>query len=93
MNLLAPTLPVVRLARMTDAPAMLSVRTAVKENTLTPAELAELGITPEAIAQAVASTPMALSFRPPVRLTEWPPDPSRKLPRHGRPDRPARGCT
>ncbi len=59
MNLLAPSLPLVRLARVTDVPAMFSVRTSVKENILTRAELAELGVTPDAIAQAVASAPCA----------------------------------
>ena len=38
---------------------MFRIRTSVKENTLTPEELAELGVTPEPISEAVIGSPCA----------------------------------
>lgn len=49
----------IRPAELGDVDAMFQIRTAVTENTLTVAELAELGITPESIAQRVAGAPCA----------------------------------
>jgi GNAT superfamily N-acetyltransferase len=51
--------PVVRPAGVADVVAMFRVRTSVKENTLSPEELIGLGITPQAIAEAVGSAPCA----------------------------------
>lgn len=49
----------VRPARVEDVDAMFVVRTSVAENTLTPGELAALGVTPQAIAEAIGSAPCA----------------------------------
>lgn len=47
----------IRPARIDDVGAMFHVRTAVKENAMTAAELAGIGVTPESISQAVGGTP------------------------------------
>lgn len=47
----------IRLATREDVAAIFRVRTAVTENVLTLQELADLGVTPPAIAQAIDSSP------------------------------------
>lgn len=49
----------VRPATVADVDAMFRVRTSVRENTLTLDELAEIGVTPAAIATAIQSAPCA----------------------------------
>jgi len=44
----------IRPARLSDVPALFKVRTSVKENALTLTELAEQGITPNAIGEVIA---------------------------------------
>ncbi|CAN7422192.1 GNAT family N-acetyltransferase [Acidovorax sp. Leaf78] len=53
------SLPQIRPAAVTDVSAMFKVRASVGENTMTPAELSAIGITPEAIAFAVESAQCA----------------------------------
>lgn len=55
----APSPLLIRPARPTDVPAMFHVRTSVRENTLTVEELAQLGVTPETITQALHAAPCA----------------------------------
>ena len=47
----------IRPATVADVAAIFRVRTAVKENVLTLQELAELGVTPDTIAELIRSTP------------------------------------
>ncbi|MFT4173941.1 MAG: GNAT family N-acetyltransferase [Rhodocyclaceae bacterium] len=49
----SPALPSIRPARVTDVAALFKVRTSVRENALSTDELAQLGITPASIAQAI----------------------------------------
>lgn len=51
--------PEIRPASFTDVDAMFKVRASVGENTMTPAELSAIGVTPEAIASAIKSAPCA----------------------------------
>lgn len=50
---------VVRLARLADVDAIFKIRTSVQENHLSEDQLADMGITPEAISQAISETPCA----------------------------------
>lgn len=59
MTSITASVPLIRLALASDVSAMFRVRTSVKENILTVAELAQLGVTPEAIAQAIGDAPCA----------------------------------
>lgn len=47
----------IRLAKVEDVAAIFRVRTAVTENVLTLQQLAELGVTPHAIAEVIRSAP------------------------------------
>lgn len=49
----------IRPASVRDVSAMFKVRASVGENTMTPDELAAIGVTPEAIALAVSNAPCA----------------------------------
>lgn len=51
--------PEIRLASVDDVSAMFRVRASVGENTMTPTELSAIGVTPQAIALAVESSPCA----------------------------------
>lgn len=51
--------PEIRLASVADVSAMFKVRASVGENTMTPAELSAIGVTPETIALAVESAACA----------------------------------
>ena len=48
---------VVRLAKLADVDAIFKIRTSVQENHLSEDQLADMGITPEAISQAISETP------------------------------------
>lgn len=48
-----------RLATLADIEALFAIRTAVTDNALTREQLAELGITPESIAELLAAEPCA----------------------------------
>ncbi|KUM44794.1 GNAT family N-acetyltransferase [Pseudomonas sp. EpS/L25] len=48
-----------RLATLADVTALFAIRTAVADNALTQEQLADLGITPQAIATALAAEPCA----------------------------------
>lgn len=49
----------IRLANQADISAMFDIRTRVQENHLSHDQLAQMGITPEAISQAILSAPCA----------------------------------
>ncbi|WP_095153817.1 GNAT family N-acetyltransferase [Pseudomonas sp. Irchel 3E13] len=49
----------IRLADLSDIDAIFNIRTSVQENHLSHDQLAEMGITPEAIQQAILETPCA----------------------------------
>ena len=51
--------PEIRGASVADVGAMFKVRASVGENTMTAAELSAIGVTPEAIAQAISGAPCA----------------------------------
>lgn len=53
----APSAHQIRLANVEDVAAIFRVRTSVTQNVLTLPELAELGVTPDAIAEVIRSTP------------------------------------
>lgn len=59
MHTRPPSPPLIRSACVADVSAMFIVRTSVRENALTIDELAQMGITPEAIATAVNGSPCA----------------------------------
>ncbi|MET3457632.1 MULTISPECIES: GNAT family N-acetyltransferase [Pseudomonas] len=50
---------VIRLAKLADIDAIFKIRTSVRENHLSQDQLTEIGITPEAISQAISETPCA----------------------------------
>ena len=47
----------IRLAEQADIPAIFAIRTSVRENHLSHQQLTEMGITPDAIRQAMEATP------------------------------------
>ncbi|MDT3720198.1 GNAT family N-acetyltransferase [Pseudomonas oryzihabitans] len=54
-----PPRGLLRLATLADVDALFAIRTAVADNALTQEQLADLGITPDAIATALATEPCA----------------------------------
>lgn len=50
---------VIRLAKLADIDAIFKIRTSVRENHLSQDQLTEIGITTEAISQAISETPCA----------------------------------
>ncbi|UFH51264.1 GNAT family N-acetyltransferase [Pseudomonas sp. KNUC1026] len=50
---------VIRLAKLTDIDAIFKIRTSVRENHLSQDQLIEIGVTPEAISQAISEAPCA----------------------------------
>lgn len=50
---------VIRLATISDIDAIFRIRTSVRENHLSQDQLTEMGITPEAISQAISEAPCA----------------------------------
>lgn len=50
---------VIRLAKLADIDAIFKIRTSVRENHLSQDQLTEIGVTPEAISQAISETPCA----------------------------------
>jgi hypothetical protein len=50
---------VIRLTKLADIDAIFKIRTSVRENHLSQDQLTEIGITPEAISQAISETPCA----------------------------------
>lgn len=59
MNALAPSLGRIRQAHTADIDAIFHIRTSVRENALTLAELAALGIVPASIQAAIEAAPCA----------------------------------
>lgn len=49
----------IRLAKLADIDAIFKIRTSVRENHLSQDQLTEIGVTPEAISQAISESPCA----------------------------------